>query len=155
MVIYSFRYWMTSIFRAFRAAPLSFSLTHTKSIDLPFTCRHNFSTFAQSSVIILKRFHRASIIDGFSQKIMLKLCTINRIFADYLPLNDLDTSCYGQKQMKKIHCFDVFVCVYLSHSWHPCLSHILRLFAARAVISMARRPQNTLNCHWVVCVCNG
>lgn len=67
-----------------------------------------FHAFTQSSTIIIDSFYRKLIVDAILPKIFAKLFTINEIIADYLPLNDLGTSCYGQKQMKKIHCFEFY-----------------------------------------------
>lgn len=69
---------------------------------------------------------------------MRKLFAINGIFADYLPLCDSGTSCYGQKQMKKILCSDfsawVLLIVRLAALAVRMLGCPLRLLSMRSVL---------------------
>lgn len=147
-IVLFFRWHRLFFFRSWNICRSTFDFTHTnrylvggRRLNMPAI----FSAlFAQSSARILYSFYRISNADWFSPKIMRKLFTIIRIFADYLPLNDLGTSCYGQKQMKKIHCFDFFACVYSLFGWQQWPSQCIIVRDANCQI---RNYEVLLNCN--------
>lgn len=57
---------------------------------------------------------------NYFRKKMSKFFMITPIFHDNLPLNESDTSCYDQKQMKKI--FDSLWCMCVDSDWQHLLS---------------------------------